>query len=170
MVWIIGAICMIFFGAAARGHRLVPAHVSLCDSGGDIGPGWYIFAGVRSAISGKRAASPLGGWVLCKWDKRLADRSEPFSLFFAMSPFGTTRALSTISPPVTALAIRLVLPKSYPRVAMMQSDHNRTRRRRFASVAPTSGLVGRGPLASPPCHQVGAGLLPPHQQPRTWHR
>ena len=70
------------FRCCARGHRLVPAHVRLCDSGGNLGPGWYIFAGVHSAIPGKHAPSPLGGWVFCKWDDRLADWSEPFSLFF----------------------------------------------------------------------------------------
>ena len=75
----------------ARGHRLVPAHVWLCDSGGNLGPGWYILAGVHSAIPGRHAASPLGRWVFCKCDNRLADRSEPFSLCF--SRFYTGRIL-----------------------------------------------------------------------------
>ncbi len=80
MVWVIGAICMIFFGAALVAIGWSMATLGYAIVGG-IRPGRYSSPGVHSAIPRKHAASPLG-WVFCKRDNRPADRSEPFSPFF----------------------------------------------------------------------------------------
>jgi len=57
------------FRRFARGNRLVRDYVRLCNSGGDIGLGWYIYASVHAAIlpipATKHAAYSLGGCVYC---------------------------------------------------------------------------------------------------------
>jgi hypothetical protein len=52
-----------FFRRWAGGHRLGLAHVRVCNSRGNNGPGWHISGGVHSAIQEKLATFALGGLV-----------------------------------------------------------------------------------------------------------
>ena len=66
MVWIVGAVCMILFGATLGVIGLSLDYVGVCNNGWDHVAGWHISAGVLSARGpGKHIASPLGrgGWV-----------------------------------------------------------------------------------------------------------
>lgn len=59
MVWLIGAIFMIF-RRYGRGPRLVLVYFSVCDSGGNIARGWYTLAGGLSAIRGSACPQLVG--------------------------------------------------------------------------------------------------------------
>ena len=79
-----------FFRPCARGRRLVRGHVRLCNSGRNIGPGWYISPGVHAAnlARAKYAAFTLGGWVFWRRSDRFVLSSASSAARIACPPPG----------------------------------------------------------------------------------
>lgn len=92
------------FWRCERGHRLARVHVRLCDSGGNIARGWYISAGVHSAI---RAFIEVIESNPALGVKRFKGRGEGFHTWTEaeVEQFQTTHALG--SKPRLALELLL---------------------------------------------------------------
>ena len=90
MVWLIGAICMIFSALRAVAIGLLLPDVGNMRYWGEYWSWLVYFCWCPFGDPGKHAASPLGGWVL-SGTIVLRGRSGPFSLFLRCRLLGPTR-------------------------------------------------------------------------------